>query len=364
MARANLGTGGPATSRALRKRWAEVHLHTLERTKRRGARLGIAIAILAVLPGLVAGTSYIDSTTHGSLTGTSNNAATGGCGWTQTPNTDSEITATTAPASGTGPGATATFSFNALGTGGTAGTGYEYLVDEFLFGCTSIPAGTTTIVLQICGASDPTATAIVAGGSSCAGGSAEGIIDADWMAQDVSTVAPVISNPVTGAHACGTNDGTDQAVATLYSQTGTTSNDIYYSNTPTLAASTAPTGATADFTAGTDPTCLPAANTVIQTTSGAHTGTVTLTALAVSGSCTAAGAHTCGETLTYTDVCTVANAPCGTAATPDNVAWYGFAMVDQNANGLESCINSAGACTLGSNAWTGQTAFVTAFAMN
>lgn len=116
--------------------------------RRRGAKIGLAIAILAVIPGLVAGTSFINGqgSTNGTLTGTGTSTAVE-CGFTttaaQNPNQDSYVTIT---GSGTNYGSSGVYSavsvaLNEVPTSGV--TGYQYEDGELNVACYDAPSGTT-----------------------------------------------------------------------------------------------------------------------------------------------------------------------------------------------------------------------------
>ena len=333
-------------------------------TRRRGARLGLLIAVLAVLPGIVAGTSFITSAGNGTNTGAVANQAAITCGFATLSTIDSEITTVTGITSTISSGASGaqSFTLQAVETGGAAGTGYEYEVGEFVFGCFNVPAGTLNVGLQLCGALAASATVTITGASitgACgAQSTTESLINADWLAMDVTTDLPnTATSPVAAASACGTNQATDAAsLATLYGQSGsvTTTKDIYFSDTPTLATSVNP-GVTDTAIAGEDTTCAPptASLPVVIQPSGTNKGTVDLNSITPQ---TAAGVV--GTTLAYTDAC--ASAPCGTAGTTgafDPIAWIGFAIVDDSGStagagkGIEAC--SGTTCTLGTNPFAG-----------
>lgn len=132
-------------------------------TRRRGAKLGIIIALLAVLPGLVAGTAYISGSSSGNLTAGTTNVAGAVCGWWKDTAIDTQVTASSisgiyasggsvAPTSGT-----ISVTANAIES-----TSYEYLVDEIVWGCESTPgAGTISVSFTIGSASVTGATMAV-----------------------------------------------------------------------------------------------------------------------------------------------------------------------------------------------------------
>ncbi len=118
---------------------------------RRGAKLGIVIAIMLALPGLVAGTAYISGSSTGTLTGATANVAGAVCGWWKDAALDNQVSATAitgtyasggtvAPTSGT-----ITVTANVIDS-----ANYEYLVDEVVWGCEDTPTtGTITVSFTI-----------------------------------------------------------------------------------------------------------------------------------------------------------------------------------------------------------------------
>lgn len=158
--------------------------------KRRGAKLGILIAIMTIIPGIVAGTSYVSGSATGTLTSATANSASAGCGWWTDSNIDGFVSAAslgtvfTAGGSAVPTSGTVTVTVTALES-----STYEYEIDEIVFGCISTPAapastsitvtigsatvtGATQAVIELTNAEpdaaqNPTTTS---GGSACAGG--------------------------------------------------------------------------------------------------------------------------------------------------------------------------------------------------
>ena len=122
------------------------------RFKRRGAKLGILIAIMMTLPGLVAATAYVSGSNTGTLTSATTNTASANCGWWKDTNLDAEVAATAITTTFTSGGSavptagTVTVTANAVEVGST---GYEYLVDELVFGCLSTPAAPATTSITV-----------------------------------------------------------------------------------------------------------------------------------------------------------------------------------------------------------------------
>ena len=197
-------------------------LGTVRKT-RRGAKLGIVIAILLALPGLVAGTAYVTGASSGSITTASaNSVAT--CGWVaeQGANDNTYLTGITGLSAT--PSATLSVTLQAITTGGAtgSGSGYEYLVDEAAFECTSLPAGTNTVSFVVCGNSQT----LSAGACS---GTASTISNADWVALELSTVAPAYAtNPVKSSP----SQECETTPAPLYSSVATTTTASTWSPVP------------------------------------------------------------------------------------------------------------------------------------
>lgn len=119
-----------------------------EKTRRRGARVGVLIALMAAVPGLVAGTAFISGGSGGTLAGTPTIGASW-CGFAESPNIlDSaylgSITLGTRIGTGT-PAIYSSITFAPVNLPTGAG-GYEYLDGEFLLGCSGTPsAGSHTV---------------------------------------------------------------------------------------------------------------------------------------------------------------------------------------------------------------------------
>ena len=108
--------------------------------RRRGARLGLVVALLAVVPGLVAGTAFISGTSGTTLQGTPQTAGQW-CGFAKSPAIMDAAYLGTITQTGQ-VGATALYSsttfqpqIRSTGTGG-----FEYLDGEFDIGCSGTPS--------------------------------------------------------------------------------------------------------------------------------------------------------------------------------------------------------------------------------
>ena len=119
------------------------------RFKRRGAKLGILIAIMMTLPGLVAATSFISvPTASNSLTSTESGQPSASCGFKAAGSTDTAYVPTlSGTPDGNGLIATATVTVNVLEATGTSG--YEYLEGEIVWACDSTPSSVTSISAAI-----------------------------------------------------------------------------------------------------------------------------------------------------------------------------------------------------------------------
>lgn len=93
---------------------------------RRGKRIGVLLAVLAVIPGLVAGSVYISSGSSPTLTTTPSGVSAISCAWDTLSNTTDSSTWVTVTA-----GASATLTFDVVKS-----ATYEYLVDEMALVCT------------------------------------------------------------------------------------------------------------------------------------------------------------------------------------------------------------------------------------
>lgn len=109
--------------------WSKRTAHALrlseDHVRRKGAKMGILIALMAVVPGIVAGTTYTNLTSTGTATTTgASTADTLGCTWQSLATTDSFILLTGAGTS------TLTATLTEL-----RGSGYQYSVDEIALQC-------------------------------------------------------------------------------------------------------------------------------------------------------------------------------------------------------------------------------------
>lgn len=127
-------------------------MQLLNRPRRKGARLGVFVALLAIVPGLVAGTAYLSGGSGGKLAGTPS-LGSEWCGWVKSTNVlDSAYLGSITTGSEIGTGSPAiwgsvTFAPVALPTGAT---GYEYLDGEFDLACTGTPStGTLTVSVDL-----------------------------------------------------------------------------------------------------------------------------------------------------------------------------------------------------------------------
>ncbi len=173
-------------------------------TRRRGAKLGIIIALLAVLPGLVAGTAYISGSSAGTLTAGTTNVAGAVCGWWQDAAKDTQVSATSVPGVYASGGSVAPTSGTISVTANVIeSTSFEYLVDEFVWGCQDTPStGTITVSFTIGSAS---------------------VTGASMAVMELTNVEPLASqNPttVTGGAPCATTP------ATLYLPAASTTANI------------------------------------------------------------------------------------------------------------------------------------------
>ena len=168
------------------------------RFRRRGAKLGILIAIMVTLPGLVAATAYVTGANSGSLTtGTAASAAVS-CGFwengtgfdsgyfSSVPSGITTFSGTNAPLGGS---LTATLTQLEVGS-----SGYQYMMNEFVFGCVSTPASpySTSITITL--------------------SSSSGITGASWVVMEVNTTSALTST--TGWPNAGVNPTTGTACET------------------------------------------------------------------------------------------------------------------------------------------------------
>ena len=185
-------------------------------TRRRGARLGLLVAVLAVLPGLVAGTLYTTQATSGTLTSGVSPQAAGTCGFVQGPGWDTVgsggstayISDAALPASGSPGIATTTVTVYEYETGST---GYQYMVGEVALDCNTGAASNLNGTISISGTA---------------------ITGADWMTMTLSTVAPTTTNPTTSGTKCDTSGASAQGLYTYAGETASAQTGYISTNTP------------------------------------------------------------------------------------------------------------------------------------
>lgn len=320
--------------------------------------LGVALAVM--LPSLVQATVYVLGTSSSTLSATGSVVGFATCTAYALSTADFSIVG----GIGSGAGALSSpvsMSLSAYETGGAAGSGYEYLVQEVSVGCYNIPFGTTEyFAIGFCGigatisAPSITTSGTVTGASCTAPGTVESAVGADWVALDAS-VGTILSSGIPSALSCGTDQATDQAVAALDSvvaTSGTPYREFIYGDQPTIAGSTAPS-ATYDYESGpvTGGSCPLQSQTFAYTVQngGSNMGKITIpNAPTTTGSCST---DTCGDTIAFTDACTAAAGASGTcggtaASTMDTFLTISIVLIDEDANGLTLCKSSA--CT-----WSG-----------
>ncbi len=326
-------------------------------SRRKGARLGLLIALMAVVPGLVAGTAYTSSILSGSGNTSPSNQPVQTCGFFKTQQ-DSQVV--TSPVLGAAPtGSTVSVTLNALETGpGPGGTGgYQYESDEFALGCSNLPAGTTTtIVVAICGISEAAAITYPTSGSCGAGTTTESVVNNNWVAMEVGTAAPIyLCNPVIPASSCnsgstptatscGTNNGATSggSADTLYTEEFAGGKQLVFADNPTGVPSSASNSWPEGVLTGT--CVLPATSTTIGAAgTGGGADTITLATYGSTGTC-ASGSQKCGEYLTITDACAAGATNCATT-TPDTYLWFSFNLADEGSQGLQTCTTTA--CNVG-----------------
>ena len=168
------------------------------RFKRRGAKLGILIAIMMTLPGLVAAYSFVQGSNQGKLTAITTNSPGADCGFvTLQASGDSNYLTLTSSGSALTTGTiyqAVSGSLNALETGGTSGTGngYEYLTDQVGFECDYSTGTTVKFNLQVCAYGQGESNS---GGTPACTGTASQVTGADWVNVEVTNVAPSSTNP-------------------------------------------------------------------------------------------------------------------------------------------------------------------------
>lgn len=360
-------------------------------TRRRGAKLGLLVALMAVLPGLVAGTAYITGSASGTGSVQATNQPSISCGFEATGQTDTGVFSqggltTTSPSSGS-----ISVSFQALETGGLGGLGYEYLVDEFELGCQNMPDSATTVLqVQLCGLGAAPAATLSQTATCQAPTTIQSVVGADMVALDASTVAPTYGcNPTGGTSAscttantqfCSQNAAvtsgtvgkafsTDDNVAAKEVPFGVMGAGSATSSAATYEVPTSQSFVPGDLNAATTGTLAPATGTPCKPTAGTATaGATVLTGYADAGTATSGQAT---ANLQFTTECGT-NTPngCGTSATFGAVLWFSIVVVDDNnpsglPNGLALCTyNSAGGttdCSYAGSITAGTTMFSVAY---
>lgn len=128
------------------------------RLRRRGAKLGLLIAVMVTLPGLVAATEYISGSSSGTLTSGTANVQGAVCGWWKDTNIDSMMTASSISGTYSLGGSVAPTSGTISVTANVVDSAtYEYLIDEIVWGCEDTPA-TGTISVSFATLSSATVT--------------------------------------------------------------------------------------------------------------------------------------------------------------------------------------------------------------
>lgn len=123
-----------------------------ETTKRRGARLSILVALMVIIPGLVAASSYVSGTNSGTLTSATSNGLATDCGWWKDTNLDGFVSAASLSTTYTSGGAAVPTSTSITVTvTSLESSTYQYEEDEIVFGCLDTPAApaTTSITVTI-----------------------------------------------------------------------------------------------------------------------------------------------------------------------------------------------------------------------
>ena len=168
------------------------------RFRRRGAKLGVLIAVMMALPGLVAAYNFVQGANNGSLATTTTNSPGADCGFvTEQSSGDSNYLALTSGGLGLTAGTiyqSVSGALTALETGGATGSGYEYLTDQVGFECKYSSGTSVSFDLQVCGYAQ---TEAASGGAPTCSGTATQVTGADWVVVEISSVAPGSGNPTT-----------------------------------------------------------------------------------------------------------------------------------------------------------------------
>ncbi len=325
------------------------------RYRRRGAKLGLLIAVLITLPGLVAATAYVTGASSGSTNAKVTNVATISCGFSTTASTDTGIFTTSATSALSG---SVTTSFNAIETGGTGGSGYEYLVDELALGCENIPTSTIlTLDVQICGY-DMTGTTppLAVATSTCTAGTIAGVVNADVASLDTAilTQPTAGTNPTASSLYCGSNAavGSPTAGKEYSTQGAGTGQEVIYDDAAAGLA-TASVADTAPQEYAYPPGDLSLYSSAVgtlayNTGSGTCVKPATTAAAADSTNLNAyddlgsAAADTQTVGLQFVTECQSAGAGTTPGCEADtgsvkDYAWFSIAIVDEGSAGLGSC---------------------------
>lgn len=129
-------------------------LYTGGPTRRRGAKLGLLIALLAVIPGLVAGTAFINTPTTPNFTGNQTGVSTADCGFNVNGgSTDASYVTMTGTQDTAGKLYVGSVVVTTSVIQGTGTSGYQYLEGEVYFGCYNTPntGGTITAAITVSG---------------------------------------------------------------------------------------------------------------------------------------------------------------------------------------------------------------------
>lgn len=330
------------------------------------------IVLVITIAGLAAGTSYIlGGGSSGNVTSSATNEQLPTCGFYALSTYDTNLSSS--QFSGPSSWASSTsisITLKTYETGGVSGAGYEYSVNEFALGCYNIPSSVNLYaVLLVCGLGvtatgslSVSSSGAVSGATCSAPTTVESAIDADWVVMDTSVVS-ALGSGIPTTLSCGTNEAIGASVtANLYSDvatSGTPHDELLYQDTPALTSGN-PTYSSNYYPAGvhTGGACDLTSNTfplTIQSGSSGK-GTVTLSTPVSVGTCSLG---TCGYYLTFEDSCGAGNGPCGGSSGSgggDILSYFNFAVVDEQFNGLETCIDSSSStCALGSNSLTTST---------
>jgi hypothetical protein len=159
------------------------------RKTRRGAKLGIVVAILLALPGLVAGVSYVATSGSHTLATTVTGITALNCGF-YGPINDTSATPYDGFSGTNGSSMTATF-------GVVDGSTYEYLIDEAAVGCVNIPANSNIGLLVTESAVTAAASGTIYQDLYVSGGNTAGIgqWNAGTLACSSVTAAPCSNYP-------------------------------------------------------------------------------------------------------------------------------------------------------------------------